>query len=200
MQSRLFQERRVDNHVQHPRSMAILERGFFLFFLAVVLILCQSFAQRSTSRANRKLAETNRLRNGEECKDKDSHSTCKKIINELGYRVCYTIISQLKLKLERSCSASCHYCGEPLENCRTNRNGCCWDGRTTSQDPFGIKGCPECKDHFSLCKRFKKFCTQSKPENIEFMEFHCPLTCGKCNHRNLPINGQKIQMDDWRKI
>ena len=58
----------------------------------------------------------------------------------------------------------------------------------------------ECKDHFSLCKRFKKFCAQSRPENIEFMEFHCPLTCGKCNHRNLPINGQKIRMDDWRKI
>ncbi|XP_022797088.1 uncharacterized protein LOC111335449 [Stylophora pistillata] len=182
--------------------MGILGRSFFLSFLVVVLILCQAFAQSPTSRVNKRLTARNRLRNSGECKDEGSHHTCMKVINELGHGVCNTIIDQLKKKLERSCSASCHYCGEPLEDCRTSRNGCCWDASTPSQDPYGRKGCPECKDHLSLCKRFKKFCTESNPGNIEFMQLHCPLTCGRCVKRrnDFPITGQKIQMNDWRKL
>jgi len=171
----------------------------FLRLLVVVCLLCEVFSQRSSGRNSRRLATRKGLRNGDECKDHEgTHDICVKLIKELGLRVCYTKINQLKTKLERSCAKTCHFCGEPLKNCRKSKYDCCWDARTPRGDIYGIVGCPECKDHLHLCSRFKEYCWSSQKENKEFIELHCPETCGKCTKkRRTTIKGEKIKMGDW---
>jgi len=124
-----------------------------------------------------------------------------KLTKELGLGVCDTGIGQLKTKLKRSCAKTCHFCGEPLQGCRTSRYGCCWDAYTPRGDIYGKVGCPECKDHLDLCRRFEGFCRSEQKENKEFMELHCPATCRKCiKRRRAIIKGEKIKMGDWFRL
>ncbi|XP_068678366.1 uncharacterized protein [Montipora foliosa] len=114
---------------------------------------------------NRRSASRNRPRR-QECRDNSrTHSTCVKLINELGRQACHVDIDQIKAKLARSCTATCGFCGRPQKECRRNVYGCCWDGQTPSGDMYGIKGCPECKDHLNICGRFRKFCFGKRSEN-----------------------------------
>ncbi|KAJ7388003.1 hypothetical protein OS493_040474, partial [Desmophyllum pertusum] len=77
------------------------------------------------------------------CKEEPTpHQTCVKLVKELGYKVCHTTIEQLRVKLERSCPKTCHYCGEPQKSCRTSQYGCCWDAYTPRGDLYGFVGCP----------------------------------------------------------
>lgn len=179
-----------------------------LHLLVAVLLLCEVIGQRSYSRSRYRLPGGRRfgyssgtLRR-KECKDKTvSHETCVKLVKELGVKVCHTKVIQLRIKLERSCANTCHYCGEPETNCRTSKYGCCWDAYTPRGDIYGKVGCPECKDHLQLCRRFQRFCWSTKSENKEFMELHCPLTCGKCNpKRGTKVTGQKVKMTDWNTL
>ncbi|XP_068678367.1 uncharacterized protein [Montipora foliosa] len=150
---------------------------------------------------NRRSASRNRPRR-QECRDNSrTHSTCVKLINELGRQACHVDIDQIKAKLARSCTATCGFCGRPQKECRRNVYGCCWDGQTPSGDMYGIKGCPECKDHLNICGRFRKFCFGKRSENRYFIELHCPLTCKRCKKmRNVPVKGTKVQMSDWLRI
>lgn len=168
------------------------------YILIAVLSLCVVLPQVS---ANRR-AETRIRAKRQDCKDNGNvQRTCEKLVKELGLGVCYTEIEQLKAKLNRSCAATCHFCGKPQGDCRFSSFGCCWDRRTPRKDVYGIKGCPDCKDHLKLCKRFKKFCFGKKTENREFIELHCPKTCNKCIERkHVKVGGQKIKMSDWFRV
>jgi len=178
-----------------------------LHLLVAVLLLCEVIGQRSYSRRTyRRPGARTRYSSGtirrKECKDETAQNdTCAKLVKELGVQVCHTKVSQLRAKLARSCANTCHYCGEPLQGCRTSTYGCCWDAYTPRGDIYGRVGCPECKDHLHLCRRFRRFCNSEKTENKAFMELHCPLSCGKCFlRRGRKITGQKIKMSDWSKL
>lgn len=151
--------------------------------------------------ANRRSTSRNRPRR-QECRDNSrTHSTCVKLINELGRQACHAKVNQIQAKLARSCKATFGFCGLPQKDYRRNVYGGCWDGQTPSGDMYGIKGCPECKDHLNICGRFRKFCFGKRSENRSFIELHCPLTCGRCKQmRNVPVKGRKVQMTDWLRI
>lgn len=157
----------------------------------------QGASRASTSRTRtQRYGAAGRLRGGE-CKDEPAaHEICAKVVKELGIQVCHVKIEQLRYKLERSCAKTCNYCGEPEMSCRRTRD-CCWDRFT----PRGRVSCPECKDHMHLCRRFKRFCNSGKEENKEFMELHCPVTCGKCRGSIGAIRkGRPVTMRDWNKL
>lgn len=176
----------------------------FLHIAMSVLLLCEVTllidAARGYYPGKRPSASAYRFRR-KGCKDESrGRATCIKLVKEMGMQVCYTDVAPLKAKLERSCGETCKFCGGRPKDCRTSIYGCCWDAYTPRGDVYGIKGCPECKNHLRLCKRFKKFCGQDS-ENGAFMDLHCPLTCGRCRtRRDMRISGQKIKMSDWGKL
>ncbi|XP_078361904.1 uncharacterized protein LOC144646238 [Oculina patagonica] len=178
-----------------------------LHLLVVALLLCEVLGQqRSSSRRTYNRRPATRYSSGrimrKECKDEPkANATCAKLVKELGVKVCHVDVGELRVKLERSCAKTCHYCGEPQQGCRTSQFGCCWDVYTPRGDLYGKTGCPECKDHLHLCRRFKRFCNSRKSENTAFMQLHCPLTCGKCTEkRRVKIKGQRVSMGDWSKL
>ncbi|XP_029188824.2 uncharacterized protein [Acropora muricata] len=171
----------------------------FLWMILVVLFLYLIIDIIPRTSANKRSATRNRLRK-QECKDNvQTHDTCVKLVNELGLQVCHTKIKQIEAKLTRSCPATCGLCGRSQPNCRRNRRGCCWDTHTTPADIYGIKGCPECKDHLATCRRFRKFCFGKETENKSFIKLHCPLTCGRCKRRR-NVSRLKVRMSDWLRI
>lgn len=182
-----------------------------LFVFLATLLYCQVVSATSPNYYNRlKAGAATRLRKGE-CKDDPSaHKRCQKIVEELGQQICFVDIPQIKTKLKRSCAETCKLCpvynklraGERRKaHCKTSPYGCCWDNHTSKLDD-AAKGCPVCKDHFPLCRRFKAMCTNKENQhNRALIELHCPLTCGKCSadHRRGP-RGRKIKMSDWNLL
>ncbi|KAL9980158.1 hypothetical protein ACROYT_G008707 [Oculina patagonica] len=150
------------------RSMASQMKISLLHLLVVALLLCEVLGQqRSSSRRTYNRRPATRYSSGrimrKECKDEPkANATCAKLVKELGVKVCHVDVGELRVKLERSCAKTCHYCGEPQQGCRTSQFGCCWDVYTPRGDLYGKTGCPECKDHLHLCRRFKRFCNSRK--------------------------------------
>lgn len=180
--------------------MAIQAKNVLLYLLVAVFVFFAVLPQ--VSGARRKPATRNRPRRQDCRDDMKVQPTCAKLVKELGFKVCHTGIEQLKAKMTRSCAATCHSCDKRQRSCRRSKYRCCWDGFTPAGDIFGVKDCPVCKDHLALCNRFRNFCSLKKTSaNREFIELHCPLTCGKCKERkNLKHRGQKIRMNDWFRI
>ncbi|XP_031557690.1 uncharacterized protein LOC116294269 [Actinia tenebrosa] len=91
-------------------------------------------------------------------------------------------------KMWRKCAFSCRRCktaAAPISDCERNYPGafCCWDGKPGT-GPEG-KRCRPCIDHYhracAIFKEVSRGCQSNSWRIRNFMQTHCPETCGICS-------------------